>query len=939
MEVIEKQLFSLESGSLYYPRNWEDNVLARGELLKLCENNPAMQAKAYELCSNDLVFWIDMFCYTKDPRRNPDVLPFICYEAYQEQYARDIEKAINEQYDCLTEKSRDMGVSWLVLYVFMHKWLFEAGSDFRVGSRKEEFVDRANDIDTLFEKVRFNLKRQPTWLMPQGFEWRKHSTYMKIINPDKGNAIIGESANEDFGSGGRRKAILLDEYSKWETRVADAAWTACYSKDTEALTLEGWKLIKDIEIGDYVYSMNPKNRQAKFMPVRKTYEQYRRELIHFRSKSIDLRVTGNHKIVYETAQGRILFKEAQKVMGMKSGHIPLVSINANRKRPTKIYGFNTGDWLEFLGWYISEGCTSRGGTIIITQSQRANPEKVERIKNLLFQMGLRYSYKGKDFNVNVRGMNKKARKELKALGKCYEKYIPKQYFRLHKDLLLRLWESLFLGDGSDRKRVNRKSNATSYTTTSYQLASDVQALAQIIGYKASIGTRFVDRNRLIMGRQIKSDVRTRYDVYIGYKVKANIDKISKSYIDYYDKVYCVETQYHTLYVRNRDIACWCGNTADVSKCRLPVSTPKGSGNKFALLAKGTKEKIKRLTLHWTLHPDKTKGAYYLDSKNGMKMPIDSPRKAYGIWESLQGKTAEKFGLIGGLVRSIWYDDEAERRSDADLAQEVDIDYLRSGYPFFDLAALSLQRVWKYMVRKLPTDPIPYGNYIRVKIIEIDHKFELRETPGGWLKIYEMPRKDYQYAIGADTSEGLPKGDEAFGVVRDKWTRNVVATFNGLIATDDFALKLQQAGKLYNGAEVAPENNNHGHSVCQDLKNMDCKLYYTKKVSEGTGKVAVIKAGFSTTSTTRPLMLDQLEEEIRRNAIELRDEDIIAQCRTFIKNEKTGKPEADGVFLDDGVIATAICGIIIQETPYKAKASQNIKQAQRVKELQKKPRGY
>ena len=594
---------------------------------------------------------------------------------------------------------------------------------------------------------------------------------------------------------------------------------------------------------------------------------------------------------------------------MKSGSIPLVSKNSTSYNPKTIYGFTSCDWMEFVGWYISEGCTSKGGTIIITQSQSANPEKVERIKNLLFHLGLNYSYKGKDFNVNVRGMNKNARLELKYLGKCHEKYIPKKYFSMHKSLLLKLYQGLMLGDGCDRTR-DGKVNATSYTTVSFSLASDVQALAQLIGYKASIRSRLVDKNRLIMGRKIKSDVRMRHDVFIGYKIKANIDKLAKSYVKYNDKVYCVETLYHTLYVRRNGIACWCGNTADVSKCRLPVSTPVGSANKFAQLANGTKEKIKRISLHWTLHPEKGKGAYYVD--NGIIIEVADHKRAFELWQS------------GIRIRSPWYDVEAQRRSEADLAQEVDIDYLKSGHPFFNMGALQKQKIWPYILRTSPGDPIPYGKHIRVNLVELDNKIQLRESPDGWLRVFELPIEGNQYVASADVSEGLAKGDEQFIVVRDKWTLNVVAASNGLWSTDEHALKINKTGRFYNKANEVPENNNHGHSVCKDLEKMDSNLYYTKHINPDNDKETITKAGFTTTTQSRPLMLDQLEEEVRKVSVELRDEVIIGQCKTFVFNAKNGKPEADGQFLDDGVIATAIGSAIIKELPFKFKVSSDIK---------------
>jgi hypothetical protein len=510
---------------------------------------------------------MDIFSWTKDPRNSNDVLPFICYP-FQREIIKTIEAHIDQGKDLLIEKSRDMGASWMILYVYMHKWLFESGSDFRVGSRKEDFVDKINDIDTLLEKVRFNLKRQPEWLLPEGFKHDEHLAYMRIVNPENGNAIIGESANPHFASGGRRKSILIDEFPKWEDSVAEAAWTA---------------------------------------------------------------------------------------------------------------------------------------------------------------------------------------------------------------------------------------------------------------------------------------------------------------------------------------------TADASPCRIVNSTPVGSGNKFAELALGTHEKIDKITLHWTLHPIKSKDCYYID--NGVKVPIADSKTAFTMWKN------------GCRVRSPWYDAECERRSEADIAQELDIDYLKSGSPFFSIQALNSQKVWEYIERKTVFDPIPFGRFIKVHLVNIDNKIEIRESKAGWLRIFELPKAGAQYVVSADTSEGLAKRDEAFCVVRDKWTRAVVACANGQYSPDDWAVKLFYIAKFFD-AECVPENNNHGFSVCSDLKNMDVRLYYTKD-KDGN---STTRAGFTTDLRTRPLMLDQLEEEVRKSVFEMRDEVLISQCKTFIYNAKNGKPEADGKCLDDGVIACAIGSYIIKESPYKPKTS-------------------
>lgn len=554
-----------------------ENMLFRNELAKRSEADPEFAKAMYALCKRDIIFWIDNTCYTKDTRIKPPVGPFICYE-FQIPAILEIEAYINGQLgDLGIDKSRDMGISWIVLYVLQHQFQFSEGADFRVGSRKEDFVDKIGVIDTLLEKVRFNLEKQPMFLMPNGFEseseFKDNTTYMRLINKARSNSIIGESANPHFGSGGRSKAVVLDEFAKWEKGVDVNAWTS---------------------------------------------------------------------------------------------------------------------------------------------------------------------------------------------------------------------------------------------------------------------------------------------------------------------------------------------TADVTGCRIAISTPNGAGNKFAQLMNGTKEKIKKLHLHWTLHPKKAEGAYYLSE--GTRIPIDlkkDSRAAYKLWEK------------GYKVRSPWYDQEAERRTATDLAQEVDINYHQSGGMFFSSKGLSIQTPWVPIVRSIPDSQVPYGKYITGKLVELDDKvkfIECDEEAGGWLRVFELPKPNHQYTLAGDTAEGLLKGDESFGVAIDKSNSNTVASWNVHIPPEDFSAQLRLVGWWFNECDIAPENNNHGYTTCKDLEGKShVKLYHTK--SELSGETTK-KRGFSTTNKTRPEMLNRLAQIIDKASGELRCPVLIAQCYTFIRNgDKGGKPEASGSFLDDGVIARAIADYVTEELPY------------------------
>lgn len=182
----------------------------------LAKASPAEQTQQLllERCRRDTGFWFDNFCWTFDPRKAQPHLPFRLFP-FQRQYLESLCHAIEAGEDLLVEKSRDMGITWITLLAFQYYWLFSPGSNFHLGSRKMEFVDRKGDISTLFEKLRYNLMWLPPWMRPHGFNPRLNDNQFKLINPENGNIITGESANPNFARGGRYKGILFDEFPFW----------------------------------------------------------------------------------------------------------------------------------------------------------------------------------------------------------------------------------------------------------------------------------------------------------------------------------------------------------------------------------------------------------------------------------------------------------------------------------------------------------------------------------------------------------------------------------------------------------------------------------------------------------------------------------------------------------------------------------------------------
>ncbi len=124
------------------------------------------------------------------------------------------------------EKSRDSGATWMSCAFAVWVWLFHPGSTVGFGSRKEILVDRAGDLQSIFEKVRSIVRNLPHYLKPSGFKEHTHSNYMRLLNPENNATIIGE-AGDNIGRGGRTSLLFVDEAAYLEhPQLIEAALSA-----------------------------------------------------------------------------------------------------------------------------------------------------------------------------------------------------------------------------------------------------------------------------------------------------------------------------------------------------------------------------------------------------------------------------------------------------------------------------------------------------------------------------------------------------------------------------------------------------------------------------------------------------------------------------------------------------------------------------------------
>jgi len=191
-------------------------VKARSYLWHLCERP--------DNTVEGIKFFINNFCYTFSPKTRVKHLPFITFE-FQDSTIQWVVDHIEGKKDGLIEKSREMGITWLVFCVIpLYYWLFRDGVHFLLGSYKEALVDDRTD-KSIFGKIDYLVRGLPKWMLPKNFNIQKHRTKLKLINPVNQNLIAGDTMNPEFGRGARCTAVFFDELGFWD--YAKDAWDAC----------------------------------------------------------------------------------------------------------------------------------------------------------------------------------------------------------------------------------------------------------------------------------------------------------------------------------------------------------------------------------------------------------------------------------------------------------------------------------------------------------------------------------------------------------------------------------------------------------------------------------------------------------------------------------------------------------------------------------------
>lgn len=372
-------------------------------------------------------------------------------------------------------------------------------------------------------------------------------------------------------------------------------------------------------------------------------------------------------------------------------------------------------------------------------------------------------------------------------------------------------------------------------------------------------------------------------------------------------------------------------TRDTTNCRIFNGTPQGTGNAYYEVGL---TKVRRVRLHWTSHPHKAKGLY-TKGPDGFE-PIDR------VWWAKQRGRAlarmeefdEKIRLRGvplpdNKIRSPWYALQCERAaSAAEIAQEVDIDYLGSGYQFF-----SSMDIESYIAKHC-APPFRVGEYAYD-----DDTLELLqwrdEERGRWrlwchLNGAQRPM-ERNVVIGVDVAAGTGASNSALSVVNRVSLQKIAEYVNPQIRPEAFGRLAVAAAKWFGDATLIWEQGGPGRQFGDAVMEAGYRKIYYRRDEEAVGKQMRNVPGWNATKENKLAVLGDYRRALELGLFVNRSEAALRDCLEYVftasgaveHSRSLGKVDPSGARTNHGdrTIADALAWKLCKSDPASKKLSE------------------
>ncbi len=368
------------------------------------------------------------------------------------------------------------------------------------------------------------------------------------------------------------------EHASLTFAVENCSRVFCYGEDTEILTINGWKHLKDIRDNEVLLTKNPESGMCRFSKNKKMHEfDYNGEMHWFESSQWKSPLFTDHHIQWCQKY------DLRKFRGKKTKEISncLEKIPYEKIRDKRIvidhkinmdyiqdedkitigdYSYKLETFMFWLGIIATDGGVSNSKNAInIYQTKIRNLSKVRKVMDDLF--GNRW----KEYPGNFRIFDADLKKwVIKYIGRTNSARSLYRLLEFSDNSLENFYKGALLGDGNIHKTNEHE---VLYCGT-FNVAKDYQSILARLGKSSNIriDNRVGSKHTLKSGQVIENK-EIQYIVSVHRKGESLIKKYHHKH-QYMDcKVYCPETDDGLVYVRNSGMAFWSGNTHELVRHR------------------------------------------------------------------------------------------------------------------------------------------------------------------------------------------------------------------------------------------------------------------------------------------------------------------------------------------------------------------------------------
>lgn len=400
-----------------------------------------------------------------------------------------------------------------------------------------------------------------------------------------------------------------------------------------------------------------------------------------------------------------------------------------------------------------------------------------------------------------------------------------------------------------------------------------------------------------------------------------------------------------------------GSIQHNTRCRIWNSTPKGVGNGFHQIISAGNIRVHRL--HWSQHPVHGAGLYRgggrrsevegqrseevkgrmsesqrsqtldlghstLDLLDESYWRITTPMDILNRYPEMEKKLPPSDGLavhtypfiLDGKLRSPYYDYECLMCPIPKLiSQELDMDFIGSGSPFFDLDGI------REYVRLFAHKPFTTGELTYDDVYE---NIKWSPSKEGRLQLWfhpdhlGRPAHDRRFVVACDISAGTGVSNSHISVGDCRLRCKTAGFTTPHMRPERFAEYAGAVGHWFNDAIIIFEGSGVGRDFSARLRDLNySNLYYMKKSGGSKSDVP----GFHPNADTKRGLLTEYHRALTMREFTNPDETAVNECQMYEWTETQGVAHVDSVSPSDPsgakknhgdrVIADALCWMLLR----------------------------